>query len=157
MVSGTSKLMVPLFFPTLLHFHRGIFCLFVFIVLISGHLSGHCLEALASLLCRVRVLAYVDEDLTDLSWVPEAREDIRSWATAPPLISRSLPGVGSLFPSSLARTGGLPQFCFHCEGRCSASFTFSCLPSTVAGVGVLTSQGGLLYGERQDNLRLYFS
>ena len=57
--------------------------------------------------------------------------------------------VGSLLPSSLAGTGGLRQFCFHCEGKRSASFTFSCSPLRAAGVAILKSQGGLWDSDRQ--------
>lgn len=58
--------------------------------------------------------------------------------------------VGSFLPSSFVGTGGLLQFCFYCEGKRSASFTFSCLLLRMAGAAILTSQGGLWDGNRQN-------
>lgn len=104
--------------------------------------------------------------LADLSWVLEAREGARSGATAqglrPSSPSSVSPGhrqaVGSFLPSSLARTGGLPQFCFHSEGlshfllpaidsgRCSYSHMSGWSPMEAGGTGT-----------RADKLRSHLS
>lgn len=98
-----------------------------------------------------------------LSGVFEARKDISVRATAqrmrprsilsfmsPPLFPPRLPtptptrpslGLGQLSPLSLAGAGGLHQFCFHSWGKRSVSFTFFC--ALLAGVAILTWQGGL--------------
>ena len=93
---------------------------------------------------------------TDLSRVPEAGKvpGMPDQGMRPSRILCSASrgrrqAVGSFLPSSLAGTGGLPQFCFHCEGKRSASFTFSCLPLRAAGVAILTSQSSLWESDRQ--------